>query len=182
MKYWAMRFSSVAARILVMFWAGVAGWMTSDRTIPVRTEVTRVLTPRVERGGVLRIEYVVQRDQQCRTLIERTIFDSKGTRLYLPDIDYETVGPLGRDTFTSATAVPLIAEPGWARYRVTFSYSCNIIQRLFWPVVDQRPDMMFYITPEIKESSLLDGEGPTRVERVAWSGKATRAHRSGSVD
>lgn len=175
MKYWAMRFLSITARALVMFWAGIAGWMTSDRTIPVRVDYTTVLTPRTERGGVLKIEYQVYRDQQCRTLIERTIFDSKGTRLYLPDIDYETVGPLGRDTFTSATVVPLIAEPGWAKYRVTLSYSCNVIQRLFWPIVDQRPDIPFYISAEIKESSLHDGEGPTRVERVSWSGKAARA-------
>lgn len=141
------RISALTAFILVLFWAGTAGMMTADRAIPVRVATTLLLTPEVPAGGMLRVEYAVIRDRACRTNVERQIIDSKGTRFILPETDFESMGPTGPDRYISPNTVPVMAELGDARYRVTLNYSCNIIHRLFWPITDVRPDLHFNILP-----------------------------------
>lgn len=154
MMKWATRALIAGVSVSLFFWATVAGVMVADRAVPTTVLSSTVLTPEVAQGGLLRIDYQVYRLRTCRVLIERVIFDGEGNRVILPDVDFESAGPVGVDHYVSPTVVPLAAAVGKAKYRVTLSYYCNVIHRLFWPIVDVRPDLEFYITPaKVKESS-----------------------------
>lgn len=147
MKILAYQVAMVSCFTLVVFWSGIAGQMAADRATPVAVLETTLLTPEVPQGGLLRVSYIVRRDRVCRTLLERVIMDFDGNRYVLPDLDFEAVGPSGLEQFTSQTPVPDILGAGLASYRVTLTYSCNIVHRLLWPVVDVRPPVYFRITP-----------------------------------
>lgn len=152
MKIWFYQLVMLGAFLLVVFWSGLAGQMTADRATPVAVLESTLLTPEVPQGGLLRVSYIVRRDRVCKTLLERVIIDSNGNRYVLPDLDFEAAGPAGLEQFTSQTPVPDILTTGLASYRVTLTYSCNIVHRLAFPIVDVRPPVYFRITPiNVKE-------------------------------
>ena len=146
------------------------GVMVSDRGSPVTVLSSQVMTPLVAQGGILKVNYRVYRLRSCRALLERVIFDGEGNRIILPDVDFESAGPVGADEYTAPTIVPLAAATGPARYRVTITYQCNVIHRLAWPIVDVRPDLNFTITPAKTKESALDPRTPLSFVPVSIAG------------
>lgn len=139
-----LHFMAIGSIVLATFWSAIFGYMVADRAIPVTQISNRILTPEVVSGQDLRLEHSVYRHRLCHTSVERTIFDSQGTRWALPDLDFYAIGPLGPDTYGQAIPVPFGASPGPARLRFALAWDCNFTQR-FWPIVEVLPDLNFTI-------------------------------------
>jgi hypothetical protein len=134
---------------------GIAAAISSmlDRDPPTVFEVATALTAEVPQGGVLDVQYTVVQNRVCTASVERYITDVDGN-VHVPST--YTVGkqaliegypPEGRETYHRSITVPLAASVGPARYDARFTYTCNILQKLAYPIVVDAPPVRFMITP-----------------------------------
>jgi hypothetical protein len=134
--------------VLTVFFMGMfgawLGFLTIDREVPTVTYDARAITPVVSPGGELRVAYKMFRRRSCETNVDRFIFDSENVRHVLSDLSFNAGLPIGQDSYTVPVKVPDIAKKGRAVYRVTSSYVCNPIQRL-WPIVGPAREIQFEI-------------------------------------
>ncbi|TXN79290.1 hypothetical protein [Methylobacterium sp. WL8] len=129
--------------------AGVFAWFAGDRAVPVVVMSSEVLTPRVRPGDKLLIRQRVRFLRDCAVHVDRALYDhaadgrtmeqSDTRREFLKDVDYDhpQLG-LGVRTITFEEEVPLNFRPGPAEYRALPSYSCNPLQKFYWPIT--RPE------------------------------------------
>lgn len=130
---------------LVSFWAGLTGYWTQDRAVPVRGKAVEIIGPTYP-GGRLLIRWDVVRERACSSTRQELIIDAQGTRwLIQPQTYAGPAGPLGPDSFVTQTALPPDIPEGPARLRVTLAYTCNPVHRI-WPVVATSPEVDFEIT------------------------------------
>jgi hypothetical protein len=103
--------------------------------------------------------------------------------MLLPDVDFESAGPVGVDNVVSPIIVPLATLPGPAKYRVTATYSCNPLHRVFWPIVVTQPDLSFYVTPAQTKESALHPRTPLSIVPVGIidAAAAVGKHRLGEL-
>lgn len=134
---------------------GLASAVSSvlDREPPTVFEMAKALTPKVPQGGVLDIQYMVVQSRLCPSSVERYVTDAAGN-IHVPST--YTVGrqaviegypPEGRETYHRSITVPLAASLGPARYDARFTYTCNILQKLAYPIIVNAPTVRFEITP-----------------------------------
>lgn len=136
--------------------AGALGTWTADRTTPVDVVKVSVLTPQVNPGGELKVEYHVYRRASCRTHLERVLFDSKNVRVPLDPIDFmASPGPIGDETYTSAIKVPRNFAQGRGGYRAITSYICNPVHSL-WPIVTVAGDVKFIVAGDPVNEPLIE--------------------------
>ncbi|MER8754060.1 hypothetical protein NKH69_00050 [Mesorhizobium sp. M0976] len=124
-----------------------------DREPPTVFEAAAVLTQEVPQGGVLDIQYTVIQNRICAASVERYVTDSEGI-VHVPST--YTVGrrplidgypPEGRETYQRSITVPLATSLGRAHYEARFTYTCNILQKLAFPIVVTAPTVYFDIVP-----------------------------------
>lgn len=137
--------------VLGVIVAGTLGYWIQDRDIPAKIVEYRVVTPRVEQGGVVKIIYVLERVKYCKVHVEQVIYDHQNIRYPGPDLDF-AIDPgrqkMGRDEVGMATKLPDWFSPGTAIHRAVRAYYCNPLQRVIdWPVVLIGPDLEFEVTP-----------------------------------
>lgn len=124
--------SIVSAALLIAWWA-------SDRALPVRVHYSWLATENVTPGSYLHIRQEVEYVRDCRAHVDRVVYDSHTHRYFPEDIDYERPPQgLGTHVITFKIWVPEDFQPGPAFYRATPLYSCNLLQRYYWPIT--RPD------------------------------------------
>jgi hypothetical protein len=124
-----------------------------DRDAPITFESAKVLTPTVPQGGVLDIQYTTILRRTCASTADRFVTDADGN-VHVPST--YTVGqnalidsfpPEGRQTYHRSITIPLAASLGPAKYDARFSYICNILQKLSFPIVVNSPTVEFEIVP-----------------------------------
>jgi hypothetical protein len=120
--------------------ASVFGFWFQARTLPVQSRVVEVLGPAYP-GGKLLVRWKVYRAESCAADKQELIFDVDGLRWVLIETHFQTApGPLGFDEYTTQTPLPADLPVGIATLRVSLSYVCNPVHKL-WPVVDRIPDI-----------------------------------------
>lgn len=123
-------------------------WFIADRKMPVELIGQEVLTPEVRPGGKLVIRQHVRYVRNCHALVDRALFDSFTHRSILPAVVYERPPQgLGDRTITFIINVPEEFEPGPGEYRTTPAYSCNPLQRYYWPITRESNVVPFTIVP-----------------------------------
>lgn len=96
-------------------------WLTRD---PV-SQIQNVVTPTVVPGRDLVIESEVFRHRLCATKVERTLYDGRGIRFVMQDIDFASApGPLGREKYAQTIPVPATAAPGAAYVNIGLVWHC----------------------------------------------------------
>ncbi|RWO90948.1 hypothetical protein [Mesorhizobium sp.] len=134
---------------------GLASVISSvlDREAPVAFEQATVLTLEVPQGGVLDIQYTVVRSRLCASTVERYVTDSNGD-VHVPatyTVDrhplIDSYPPEGRETYQRSVTIPLAAALGRAYYDARFTYTCNILHKLAFPIEVLAPRVYFDIVP-----------------------------------
>lgn len=123
-----------------------AALMWVDRDPPVRRISSSVETPAVRAGGELVVRYVIDRQRDCETTVERTLIDGDGEMYVLDSARRTSNGPTGMRSYKRVVPIPAGAAPGAARYRVVTAYVCNPMHRL-WPIKATAVDIAFTILP-----------------------------------
>ena len=142
------------AAIGIFLIGGLIGVPLTDRQPAAEVLSMVILNPSVRPGDMLRTEIIVDRKRVCDTEVTRTIYDGANIEIrFLPD-ERQTFGPLGIDRRVVEVQVPASAKPGLARYRVTSTFRCNVLHRV-WPITIAYDDIPFTI--EAGESK-LDGQ------------------------
>jgi hypothetical protein len=126
--------------------AAVAGYWTQQRGLPVASKAIEVMGP-VFPGGKVVVRWQVYRTMACRVGRQDLIIDINSLRWVVASQTFEgPPGPLGFDTYMTATPVPADLPIGNALLRVILNYECNPIHR-FWPIVDRTPNIPIVILP-----------------------------------
>lgn len=148
--------------------AVVLAWLVItliDREPPTVFETAAVLTTQVPQGGVLDIEYTVIQNRRCAATVERYVTDANGI-VHVPST--YTVGrrplidgypPEGRETYQRSITIPLATALGRAHYEARFTYTCNILQKLFLPIRVTAPTVYFDVVPAPAPLEPLTPEG-----------------------
>lgn len=123
---------------------GYLGFLAGDRDPPTTVYQVRVLSPVVERGGLLKIAYTLRRHRHCTTEINRFIYDKDGFRHPLPDQKFNPGLKLGEEEYAIAVEIPITAVAGPARYETNSNYVCNPMQN-FWPIIGGQRSLSFTI-------------------------------------
>ena len=129
--------------------AGTFAWFAGDRAIPVEVLSSQVLTPRVRPGDKLVIRQRVRYLRNCAAHVDRALYDAHTHREFLRDVDYDQppLG-LGTKTITFEEDVPANFKGGTGEYRALPSYSCNPLQKYYWPITRPETLLRFEIVGE----------------------------------
>lgn len=131
----------------VFVWCAFGMWLgtlAADREMPVVMYDVEALTPFVDPGGELKVEYAVFRRRSCEVQIDRFIYDSGKVRWPLLDTNINAGLPLGEEHYVVPVKIPEGAMKGPAFYRISPTYICNPLQRL-WPISGGSRDVAFII-------------------------------------
>ncbi|WP_421359964.1 hypothetical protein [Agrobacterium rosae] len=118
-----------------------------DREPPIIYEEAKALSPTVEQGGTLEIEFSVFRTRICPLVTKRWLQDSANERHSIPQFTTGLKLLAGRETYRRTITVPPAAAPGPAEYSVTLEYICNPLQNFIGPIRVTSPAIKFSIVP-----------------------------------
>ena len=119
-----------------------------DREPPIIYEDAKALSPTVEQGGTIEIEFSVFRTRICPLIAKRWLIDSTKERHSIPQFTTGLRLLAGRETYRRSITVPVAAAPGPAEYRVTLEYVCNPLQKFMGPIVVASPPVKFDVLQE----------------------------------
>lgn len=117
---------------------------------PVSFIRAQASTTPVYPGGVLSIDWTVERSRRCYTRFDHYVTDANGKRWTLTDVIREGGLPvMHRDEFSVDIGMPTKIAPGRAKYVSTALYSCNLWQ-FVKPIMVPAPEVDFtiYAKPE----------------------------------
>ncbi|AYO83642.1 hypothetical protein [Methylobacterium brachiatum] len=134
--------------------AGVLAWFAADRALPTEVLSSEVLTPRVRPGDKLVIRQRVRYMRNCAAHVDRALYDAHTHREFLRDVDYDQppLG-LGTKTITFEEDVPANFKGGVGEYRALPSYSCNPLQKYYWPITRPETLLRFEIVGDEMQAS-----------------------------
>lgn len=147
MKRYLWRFVGIAVfGLAALGTINLAIWV-ADREPPIIYEEAKALSPEVEQGGTIEIEFSVFRTRICPLITKRWLVDAEDERHSIPQFTAGLRLLAGRETYRRSITVPLAAAPGPAEYSVTLEYVCNPLQKFFGPIVVNSPPIRFKVTP-----------------------------------
>lgn len=114
-----------------------------DREPPFIYEEAKALSPTVEQGGTIEIEFSVFRTRICPLIAKRWLTDSAKERHSIPQFTTGLRLLAGRETYRRSITVPVAVAPGPAEYRVTLEYVCNPLQKFLGPIIVDSPPVKF---------------------------------------
>ncbi|MDA5627760.1 MULTISPECIES: hypothetical protein [Agrobacterium] len=123
------------------------GIWVADRDPPIIYEDAKALSPSVEQGGTIEIEFSVFRTRICPLIAKRWLTDSAKERHNIPQFTTGLRLLAGRETYRRSITVPQAAAAGPAEYRVTLEYVCNPLQKFLGPIVVTSPPVRFTVLP-----------------------------------
>lgn len=112
---------------------------------PVRVISVSLVEPVVFPGQQLMRRIEVHRYRRCETTVDFILFDGKRTRFHTVRGPFASPGPLGPDAYVSPYRVASDADAGRAELRVTVTYNCSWVHRLFGGVKLHNPPLFFRI-------------------------------------
>lgn len=138
----------------ILFAAAILAWWAADRALPVKVHYSWLLETSVRPGSYLHIRQEVEYVRDCRAHVDRVVYDSHTHRYFPEDIDYERPPQgLGTHIITFKVWVPEDFQPGPAFYRATPAYSCNLLQKYYWPITRADTVIEFDIEPRSAEAA-----------------------------
>jgi hypothetical protein len=123
------------------------GIWVADREPPIIYEDAKALSPTVEQGGTIDIEFSVFRTRICPLVTKRWLQDAANERHSIPQFTTGLRLLAGRETYRRSITVPPAAAPGPAQYSVTLDYICNPLQNFIGPIRVTSPAIRFTILP-----------------------------------
>ncbi|MBB3144956.1 hypothetical protein FHS21_001357 [Phyllobacterium trifolii] len=148
MSVWAKGVMALFAA-LAFYGAISLGIMVADRHPPISYVSAAAVGSEVPQGGSIEIEYEVVRSRICPSILKRWLVDSVGDRHAITNYTVGTGTRKGRETYRRSITIPDNAAVGRAHYEVSIEYTCNLVQRLGWPVKLTSPPIYFDITPGV---------------------------------
>lgn len=147
---WTFLRKPVAVLVLLLAAVGsfnMAVWVT-DRDPPIRYLGARALSPSIEQGGTIGIEFDVFRHRICPSEVRRWLYDADWNRHAIPSFTTGLELLAGREVYQRTITIPPAAATGPAQYQVVLDYQCNPLQRILsWPVTVRSPPIRFEIVP-----------------------------------
>lgn len=125
---------------------GMLAMMYIDRQPPVEVLDVSPVSTTVEAGGTLVINFVIDRQRECQSTAERTLFDSQGNMIRFPITSSISFSGLGIQAYQRALTIPDSMPPGPSRYRTVVAFRCNPLH-LLWPIVMVVADFEFTVIP-----------------------------------
>lgn len=125
--------------------------MFVDREPPIEYEAAHVVTPTVEQGGTIEVEYKVFRRRICPVAVKRWLYDAADVRHAVPQYTVGLELLAGRETYRRSITIPPAAAIGPARYEVVLDYTCNPLQKLLGPTQVVSPPLRFLIVPAVQK-------------------------------
>lgn len=121
--------------------------MLIDREIPIQFISREAIEDEVPQGGILTVQFTIERNRVCKSEINRWLIDSQHVKHAITSYTTALVPTLGRISDQREITVPIGASTGKAVYYVENYYYCNVLQRIFeWPIIVRSPDVDFTIT------------------------------------
>ncbi len=120
---------------------------------PVQDLQVEVLTPTVAPGQEFQARISSVLTDECTGTIWRSIIDASGVRT-----EYQPAVRPDQATYLVKLTVPLGASPGVAYYQVKVEWVCNMVQRIF-PRVTQQRAAVFVVKPLPGQLPDLDKQG-----------------------
>lgn len=122
----------LASAILIALFAMAIG----DRRPPLDTITdTIVVGGGFAPGEDVILETKVERHRQCPVQVQRIFVDSRGVRFVLQEYEIDRALPLGVTLSRPVFTIPRLAASGVGQYHSTLLYSCNPLQRVFFPII-----------------------------------------------
>ncbi len=133
--------------------------MLLDREPPIRYEDARAVSPAVEQGGTVDVQFTVFRSRICPVVTRRWLYDAADEKHSIPQFTVGLQMLAGRETYRRSITVPSTAAVGPARYVVNLEYTCNLLQNLVGPIKVTSPPIRFMVTPAASLLLRPDGGG-----------------------
>lgn len=127
-----------------------ATWLiTYDAIVPVATVKSQTpINPLVKAGSELLMKFDIDRARSCPVKLEQWIFDGRGVQ-YAIEPTYVPARLIDLDTVIVKVPVPTEAAPGRARYQMSFTHTCDVIDSWYRGIhTVTLPYVQFVIEPE----------------------------------
>lgn len=125
----------IAGGVALFSWWGIDPQWTDVAGLEFHAPAVRQIHNRANAPGVIgegvEIESEVIRDRQCRTLLQRYVFDGRSVRFVLQDLEFHKVGPIGPDHFRQVIPIPAAAAPGNGSVRLVIRWWCTPLDEYF---------------------------------------------------
>lgn len=93
----------------------------------------------------------------CDSVVTRTWHDDDGSVLIRVQFPVNNL-PAGRETYSRATVIPSMAEPGQLWLQTDVEFYCNPVQRMLGGTHFLLPDILFNVRPKTAASSNVAGK------------------------
>jgi hypothetical protein len=121
-------------------------WWVADRTPPIDLETWQAFPSEVKPGDTVYRVIRVNRKRICETDPDTLIIDGAKVRWHFEEPRIAAPGRLGIDEYRRPVIIPLQANPGPAEMRVSSTFVCNPIHRI-WPIKMVHEPLKFTIVP-----------------------------------
>lgn len=105
------------------------GMLTEDG--PVVYYTRNYATLDVYAGEAVRVDAYVYRDRACSSRVRRDWIDPDGNMVLTTISDVSDVVQRGEERYSTHVVIPMNAPVGALRQRVSVTFYCNFVQRLF---------------------------------------------------
>ena len=143
MRFHAM--DALAFAITAVIFAPLIWWI-ADRSPPVIFEGYDLFPPKVRPGETIYRVVKVNRLRHCITDPDTVMIDGAKVRWQFDEPPLLSPGPLGHDSYKRPMVIPMQANPGTAEIRVSATYVCNPIHKI-WPIKVIAEPLTFEIVP-----------------------------------
>lgn len=119
-----------------------------DRNPPIRFISRTAVSSDVIQGGILEIQFTVDRYRFCKAEIDRWLVDSTGAKHSIPSYTTAVDTKLGLISDVRQITIPTATSVGNANYWIDARYYCNWLQRFIdWPIRVRSPILVFHVIP-----------------------------------
>lgn len=135
----------LAFAVVAVVFAPVIWWI-SDRTPPIELLEWKSFPSEVKPGQTIYRVIKVNRLRICETDPDTLIIDGAKVRWNFEEPKIAAPGKIGIDEYRRPVVIPLQASPGPAEMRVSSTWICNPIHRI-WPIKQLHEPLRFTIMP-----------------------------------
>jgi hypothetical protein len=139
------KLDALAFAVVAVIFAPVI-WWTADRTPPIELLEWKAFPSEVKAGETVFRVIKVNRFRICETDPDTLIIDGAKVRWNFEEPAIAAPGRVGIDEYRRPVVIPLQATPGPAEMRVSSTWICNPIHRI-WPIRQVHEPLRFTILP-----------------------------------
>ena len=121
-------------------------WWVADRSPPIELTGWAALPPEVKPGDTIYRVIRVNRLRVCETDPDTLVIDGAKVRWHFEEPKIVAPGKIGADEYRRPVVIPMQASPGSAEMRVSSTFVCNPVHRI-WPIRMVHEPLKFKIVP-----------------------------------